>query len=53
MLLTSDDTIKLADLGVSKMMEGTEHASTIIGTRPYMSPEVHKGTSYLSNTDVW
>ena len=53
MLLTSHDTIKLADLGVSKMLEGTDHAFTIIGTRPYMSPEVHKGIKYLSNTDVW
>ena len=56
MLLNGRDEIKLADLGVSKLMENT-HASTHAGTLPYMSPEVFKAqfidTIYYPNTDVW
>ena len=56
MLLTAKDEIKVADLGVAKMMENT-HASTYAGSPPYMSPEVFKAQvlsiSYYSNTDIW
>ena len=56
MLLNGRDEIKLADLGVSILMENT-HASTHAGTLSYMSPEVFKAqvmdTIYYPNTDVW
>ena len=56
MLLSGRNEIKLADLGVSKLMKNT-HASTFAGTQLYMSPEVFKALfmsmSYYPNTDVW
>ena len=56
MLLTGRDEIKLADLGLSKLMDRS-HASSYAGTPAYMSPEVFKAqfmeTSYYPNTDVW
>ena len=56
MLLSVRDEMKLADLGISKLMDNT-YASTHVGTPQYMSPEVFKAkfmkTKYFSNTDVW
>ena len=56
MLLSGKNEIKLGDLGISKLMENT-HASTLAGTRQYMSPEVFKAqfmeTKYYPNTDIW
>ena len=37
MLLSGKNEIKIADLGISKIMEET-HASTYAGTKEYMSP---------------
>jgi serine/threonine protein kinase len=56
MLLSRRNEIKLADLGISKLMENT-HASTHVGTIQYMSPEVFKALvsdiKYFPNTDIW
>ena len=56
MLLTEDNEIKLADLGLSKNMNKT-HASTYAGSPAYMSPEVFKAqfmeSKYYPNTDIW
>ena len=56
MLLSRRNEIKLADLGISKLMENT-HASTHVGTIHYMSPEVFKSLvsviKYYPNTDIW
>ena len=56
MLLGRRNEIKLADLGISKLMEST-HASTYVGTIQYMSPEVFKALvydlKYYPNTDIW
>ena len=57
MLLTGLNHIKLADLGVAKVMEDT-HATTHAGTLQYMSPEVFKANFwndfvYYPNTDIW
>ena len=56
MLLSGKNEIKLADLGISKIMEET-HASTHAGTKEYMSPEVFKAQvlviNYYPNTDIW
>jgi predicted component of type VI protein secretion system len=55
-LLTERNEIKLADLGLSKVMENT-HASTFVGSPSYMSPEVFKTQfiviEYYPNTDIW
>ena len=56
MLLTERNEIKLADLGISKIMEET-HTSTFTGTLVYMSPEVSQAffmdIKYYPNTDIW
>jgi serine/threonine protein kinase len=56
MLLTGTNVLKLADLGLSKIMDKT-HASTYAGSPAYMSPEVFKAQvmkiSYYPNTDIW
>ena len=56
MLLTERNEIKLADLGLSKIMDNS-HASTHAGTPMYMSPEVFKAqfldVKYYPNTDIW
>ena len=56
MLLTENNEIKLADLGLSKNMIQT-HASSYAGTPAYMSPEVFKAlvmeSKYYPNADIW
>jgi serine/threonine protein kinase len=56
MLLTSRNEIKLADLGISKLMDKT-HASSYAGSPVYMSPEIFKAQfmemKYYPNTDIW
>ena len=56
MFFNKRNEIKLADLGISKIMENT-HASACVGTRIYMSPEVFKSQvmriKYYPNTDIW
>ena len=51
MLLTGNYEIKLVDLGFSKQMDRS-HATSILGSPAYMSPEVYKAKYYL-NSDVW
>ena len=57
MLLTTTNEIKIGDLGISKIMENNEYASSHAGTPTYMSPEVFKAQvmdiKYYPNTDIW
>ena len=57
MLLSARNEIKIADLGLSKLMEKSYASSSRVGTPQYMSPEVfklqYKDTKYYPNTDVW
>lgn len=52
-ILMDKDTPKLTDLGVSRMMDSNELASTTSGTVYYMSPEIlsTKGATFTS--DIW
>ena len=56
LFLTGTNEIKIADLGLSKIMDKT-HASTYAGSPAYMSPEVFKAQfiemKYYPNTDIW
>ena len=53
--LKQDYTIKIGDLGISRQMENTDKlASTkMIGTLPYMSPEIFNGVPYGQKNDIW
>ena len=52
-ILFDGDVPKVADLGISRMLEANDFASTAMGTFPYMSPEIlgPEGASFPS--DIW
>jgi len=51
-IVQSSGDIKLLDFGTGKHLSGESVSSTIIGSRPYMSPEQIEGRSCLGS-DVW
>ena len=53
-IFLKDDSCKLGDFGISRVLLGTaDMASTFIGTPYYMSPEVLKHEGYDSKSDMW
>ncbi|KAK3601778.1 hypothetical protein CHS0354_016144 [Potamilus streckersoni] len=54
-LLTHDKTVKLADFGVAKLMDGPEMMKLTyhLGTPNYMSPEMVLGQPYDYKLDMW
>jgi len=54
LLLSHDGTIKIADFGISRDLQGTEaKCSTYLGTFLYMSPERIRSQEYNFKADVW
>ena len=45
--------VKVADFGISKIMNTKVHAQTILGTPYYFSPEMCEGKEYDEKSDVW
>ena len=45
--------IKLADFGLSNIMEGKDSLQTVCGSPAYMAPEVHNMDEYDEKCDVW
>jgi len=51
-LLTADLTAKLTDFGVARILEETEYAKTVTGTRRYMAPEQYT-KNYDRRVDIY
>lgn len=51
--LGSDNTVKLGDFGLSKLMQSHDFASTYVGTPFYMSPEICAAERYTLRSDIW
>ncbi|KAI9933867.1 hypothetical protein ASPWEDRAFT_48523 [Aspergillus wentii DTO 134E9] len=51
--LGSDNTVKLGDFGLSKLMQSHDFASTYVGTPFYMSPEICAAEKYTLRSDIW
>lgn len=52
--LTATNEARLGDLGVARVLsEGTNFASTLIGTPYYLSPELCENLAYNDRSDVW
>ena len=45
--------LKISDFGISKVLENTIHARSVVGTPHYLSPEICQGNAYSSASDVW
>ena len=51
--LGEDNSVKLGDFGLSKLMQSHDFASTYVGTPFYMSPEICAAERYTLQSDVW
>ncbi|KAJ9591396.1 hypothetical protein L9F63_002002, partial [Diploptera punctata] len=51
--LNKDNTIKVGDFGISKMMTTRGQAQTVLGTPYYISPEMCEGKQYDQKSDIW
>ena len=52
--LTGNNTVKVGDFGISRVLGSTvQQASTVIGTPYYMSPEACQSQPYTSKSDMW
>jgi NIMA (never in mitosis gene a)-related kinase len=50
--LNKDNTVKLGDLGVAKMLSSS-FANTFVGTPYYLSPEICEEKPYNEKSDMW
>ncbi|KAF1997853.1 G2-specific protein kinase-like protein nimA [Amniculicola lignicola CBS 123094] len=51
--LGNDNSVKLGDFGLSKILQSHDFASTYVGTPFYMSPEICKAEQYTLHSDIW
>ncbi|KAH7316674.1 kinase-like domain-containing protein [Stachybotrys elegans] len=51
--LDADNSVKLGDFGLSKMIKSHDFASTYVGTPFYMSPEICAAEKYTLKSDIW
>ena len=53
MFLGADNSVKLGDFGLSKLMQSHDFASTYVGSPLYMSPEICAAERYTLHSDIW
>jgi serine/threonine protein kinase len=52
--LGADDTVKIGDFGVSRMLSGSaDMATTLVGSPGYLAPELCSGEPYDEKADIW
>lgn len=51
-LFDADGNTRLADFGLSKLLESNTYLNSVVGTPNYMAPEVWKGKTCISS-DLW
>ncbi|KAF2097758.1 kinase-like protein [Rhizodiscina lignyota] len=51
--LGEDNSVKLGDFGLSKIIASHDFASTYVGTPFYMSPEICAAERYTLYSDIW
>ncbi|KAK4192526.1 G2-specific protein kinase nim-1 [Podospora australis] len=51
--LGEDNSVKLGDFGLSKVLNSHDFASTYVGTPFYMSPEICAAEKYTLKSDIW
>jgi serine/threonine protein kinase len=51
--LDEDNSVKLGDFGLSKILQSHDFASTYVGTPYYMSPEICAAERYSLYSDIW
>ncbi|KAK5166016.1 hypothetical protein LTR04_000792 [Oleoguttula sp. CCFEE 6159] len=51
--LGADNSVKLGDFGLSKILQSHDFASTYVGTPFYMSPEICAAERYTLYSDIW
>jgi serine/threonine-protein kinase len=52
-ILLQDDVAKIADLGISRMVNANEYTTSISGTINYMAPEVTSTRKATFTADIW
>lgn len=52
-LMNKYNVIKIADLGVAKVLDFNSFAKTFVGTPYYLSPEICEEKPYNEKSDVW
>ncbi|KAI0101255.1 kinase-like protein [Daldinia grandis] len=51
--LGENNSVKLGDFGLSKVIQSHDFASTYVGTPFYMSPEICAAERYTLKSDIW
>ena len=51
--LTRDNTLKIADFGISKLVSTSSVAQSVVGTPYYIAPEICESQPYTNKADIW